>query len=84
MVMKKSIFTVTLLTVLLALPAYGGAINKSVKIAAGEEADSASSVNGSVTVGENVFVSDDVSTVNGSFVLMPALPSRILRRSMAV
>jgi hypothetical protein len=64
MVMKNSIFTVTLLTVLLVLPAYGGAINKSVKIAAGEEADGASSVNGSVIVAENVQLNDP-ETVNG-------------------
>ncbi len=66
MMMKKSVFTVTLLAVLLALPAYGGSINKSVKIAAGEEAGGASSVNGSISVGENAVVTGDVSTVNGS------------------
>jgi hypothetical protein len=64
--MKKSKFTVALLTVLLSLPAYGESMGKSVKIAAGAEADGASSVNGSVSIGENAVVTGDVSTVNGS------------------
>ena len=41
-------------------------VNKSVKIAAGETASGASSVNGSVSVGANAFVNGTVETVNGS------------------
>lgn len=62
----KSLLTITLLSVLLALPAFGATVNKSVKIAAGTEASGASSVNGSVTVGENAVVTGGVNTVNGT------------------
>lgn len=64
--MTKSCFTVVLLTVLLSLPAFGATINKSVKIAAGSESSGASSVNGSITVGENAVVTGGVKTVNGT------------------
>ena len=63
--MTKSAFTIGLLVMLMSLPAFG-AINKSVTIGDGEESDGASSVNGSVTVGENAVVNGKVSTVNGS------------------
>lgn len=54
------------LTVLiLALPVYGE-VNKSVKIPDGGSADGASSVNGSVTVGENATISGNLKTVNGA------------------
>ena len=41
-------------------------INKSVKIGAGEEAGGASSVNGSISVGDNATVTGNLKTVNGS------------------
>jgi DUF4097 and DUF4098 domain-containing protein YvlB len=40
-------------------------VNKSVTIEDGEQSDGASSVNGSVTVGEDATVSGELSTVNG-------------------
>lgn len=65
-IMTKSLFTVSLLVLLLAVPAFGASINKSVKIAAGETARGATSVNGSITVGENAVVTSGIKTVNGS------------------
>jgi len=62
----KTAFTVGLLAMLMALPAFGGSINKSVKIAAGVEAAGASSVNGSVSVGSDAVVTGGVNTVNGT------------------
>lgn len=46
--------------------ASAGTVNKSIRIEAGTTADGASSVNGSVTVGDAATVTGDVSTVNGS------------------
>ena len=63
--MTKSAFTIGLLVMLMSLPAFG-AINKSVTVGPGETSDGASSVNGSVTVGEDAVVNGKVSTVNGS------------------
>ncbi len=64
---RKSLFTVALLILLAAaIEPAGASVNKSVHIAAGETADGASSVNGSITVGEGAIVTGDVSTVNGS------------------
>jgi DUF4097 and DUF4098 domain-containing protein YvlB len=63
--MTKSAFTIGLLVMLMSLPAFG-AINKSVTVGAGEESDGASSINGSVTIGDNAIVTGKVSTVNGS------------------
>ena len=51
---------------MLAVGAQAGTINKSIKIADGETAKGASSVNGSVTVGADATVTGDVETVNGS------------------
>jgi hypothetical protein len=62
----KSTFTVGLLAVLLSIPAFGATINKSVKIADGETSTGATSVNGSITVGENAVVTGGLKTVNGS------------------
>jgi hypothetical protein len=62
----KAAFTVGLLVLLLAVPALGASINKSVKIAAGEEAGGATSVNGSITVGDDATVTGNLKTVNGS------------------
>ena len=62
----KTAFTIGLLIMLMAVPAIGATVNKSVKIEAGSEAGGASSVNGSITVGENAVVTGNVKTVNGT------------------
>jgi cytoskeletal protein CcmA (bactofilin family) len=62
----KTAFTVGLLVLLMAVPALGATINKSIKIEAGGESSGATSVNGSITIGENAVVTGDVQTVNGS------------------
>jgi cytoskeletal protein CcmA (bactofilin family) len=62
----KTVFTVGLLILLMSVPALGASINKSVKIAAGEESDGATSVNGSITVGESATVTGNLKTVNGT------------------
>ena len=62
----KTVFTIGLLVMLMAVPAFGASVNKSVKIAAGEESGGASSVNGSITVGADAVVTGGVRTVNGS------------------
>ncbi len=64
--LTKTTFTVGLLFMLMALPALGATVNKSVKIEAGSEASGASSVNGSISVGENAVVTGNVKTVNGT------------------
>ncbi len=64
-VLVKSAFTVGLLLMLLAVPAVGASVNKSIKIEAGSESDGASSVNGSVTVGAGAVVTGTLKTVNG-------------------
>jgi DUF4097 and DUF4098 domain-containing protein YvlB len=64
--MNKTTFTVGLLLMLMAVPALGATVNKSIKIAAGEESSGASSVNGSISVGENAVVSGNLKTVNGT------------------
>ena len=64
--MAKTVVTVGMLLTLIASPAFGLSINKSVKIEPGGESTGASSVNGSITVGENAVVTGDVVTVNGS------------------
>ena len=68
-VLKKSIFTTSLIGLLvlaIAAPAQGGSVNKSVRIGDGETSGEASSVNGSITVGEQAVVNGEVSTVNGT------------------
>lgn len=64
--LTKTAFTIGLLIMLMAVPAIGATVNKSVKIEAGSEAGGASSVNGSITVGENAVVTGNVKTVNGT------------------
>lgn len=64
--MTKTAFTVGLLILLMSVPALGASINKSVKIAAGEESGGATSVNGSITVGETATVTGNLKTVNGT------------------
>ena len=63
---SKSAFTIGLLVLLLAVPALGATVNKSVKIAPGSEASGASSVNGSISVGEDAVVTGNLKTVNGT------------------
>jgi DUF4097 and DUF4098 domain-containing protein YvlB len=63
--MTKSIFTVALLAMLISLPAFGASVNKSIKVEAGTESDGATSVNGSVSVGDDAVVTGNVRTVNG-------------------
>ena len=50
----------------MAVPAFGASVNKSIKIADGEESDGATTVNGSVTVGRDAVVTGGLRTVNGS------------------
>ena len=63
---SKTAFTVGLLVLLMAVPALGASINKSIAIDAGEESDGATSVNGSISVGDNAVVTGGLRTVNGS------------------
>lgn len=62
----KTAFTVGFLVLLMAVPVFAASVNKSIKIAPGEEAGGASSVNGSITIGEDAVVTGNVRTVNGS------------------
>jgi DUF4097 and DUF4098 domain-containing protein YvlB len=64
--MTKTVFTVSLLTLLMVVPAFGASLNKSIKIEAGGESSGATSVNGSITIGADAVVTGDVKTVNGS------------------
>jgi len=61
----KSAFTIGLLVLLMSVPVYGASINKSIKIDAGSESDGATSVNGSITVGDGAVVTGTLNTVNG-------------------
>ena len=61
----KSAFTVGLLVMLMAVPVYGASVNKSIKIDAGTEADGATTVNGSISVGDGAVVTGTLQTVNG-------------------
>jgi len=65
-IVTKSAFTIGLLILLMSVPALGASINKSVKIGDGEEAGGATSVNGSITVGEEATVTGNLKTVNGT------------------
>ncbi len=60
-----SVVMLALLALAVAVPAHGGHVNKSVKIAAGSQSSGASSVNGSITVGAGAVVTGDLDTVNG-------------------
>ena len=64
--LSKTAFTIGLLALLMAVPAFGASVNKSIKIGAGEESDGAMTVNGSISVGENAVVTGELETVNGS------------------
>lgn len=65
-ILTKTTFTVGLLIMLLSVPALGATVNKSVKVEAGAEASGASSVNGSISIGEDAMVTGNVKTVNGT------------------
>ena len=65
-IITKTAFTIGLLVMLMVVPALGATINKSIKIEAGGESGGATSVNGSITIGEDAVVTGDVQTVNGS------------------
>lgn len=58
--------TSCLLALLLAAPAHGLSLNKSIKVAAGTETAGQSSVNGSISVGEGAVIDGSLETVNGS------------------
>lgn len=62
----KSAFTIGLLVMLLAVPALGATINKSVRIDDGAESDGQTSVNGSISVGNDAVVTGGLRTVNGT------------------
>ena len=62
----KTSFTIGLLVLLMAVPAFGASVNKSIRIEAGAESDGATTVNGSIRVGENAVVTGRLGTVNGS------------------
>ncbi len=64
--LKITTLSVALLGLLLVAPANALDINESINIAAGSEASGASTVNGSVTVGNGATVTGNVETVNGS------------------
>jgi DUF4097 and DUF4098 domain-containing protein YvlB len=57
---------VGLLALLLMAPAFGGSLNKSIKIEAGSHTGGQSSVNGSITVGSDSIIDGSLGTVNGS------------------
>jgi len=63
--LSRNALAIGLVALLLALPAHGATVNKSIKIAAGEEAGGATSVNGSITVGADAVVTGGIKTVNG-------------------
>ena len=65
----KTTFTVGLLILLMAVPALGATVNKSIKIGDGEESRGATSVNGSITVGDNAVVTGALTTVNGKIIV---------------
>ncbi len=60
---KRSVLA--LIALMLAVPAMAS-VNKSIRIEDGATADGASSVNGSVTVGNSAIVTGSVDTVNGT------------------
>ena len=62
---SKCAVTTAVLALFLAVPAYGST-NKSVEIAAGEDSDGATSVNGRISVGSGATVTGKLRTVNGT------------------
>jgi hypothetical protein len=62
----QKIAAVGLLGLLLMAPAWGGSLNKSIKIDAGSHTGGQSSVNGSISVGSGAVIDGSLKTVNGS------------------
>jgi hypothetical protein len=65
----KTAFTIGLLIMLMSVPALAASINKDIKIADGEQSGGATSVNGSITVGDDAVVTGGLSTVNGKIIV---------------
>ena len=59
-------FATLLMALMMAFAAQAGSVNKSIKVAAGEQSGGESTVNGSISVGAGATVSGDLSTVNGT------------------
>ena len=59
-------FSAGLVALLLLAPAHGLNLNKSIKVAAGSETDSQSTINGSISVGAGAVIDGSLETVNGS------------------
>lgn len=55
-----------LLAACLASPAFGGNANKSIRVGSGMQTDGHSTVNGSITVGNDATIDGSLSTVNGA------------------
>jgi hypothetical protein len=55
-----------LLALLIMAPALGGSLNKSINLGDNSENDGQSSVNGSISVGDNAIVNGSLDTVNGT------------------
>ncbi|MEL6949168.1 MAG: hypothetical protein AAGM16_03450 [Pseudomonadota bacterium] len=68
-------FILTSALALLAVPA-AASVNKSVRIEAGATSEGASSVNGSIKVGEGAYVNGELGTVNGSIKLASGVTAR--------
>ena len=64
--LRIATLSVSLLALLLVTPANALGINKSIKIEAGSQAEGASTVNGSITVGSGATVTGSLETVNGA------------------
>lgn len=64
--LKTATLTVGLMTLFLAAPASALSVNKSINIEAGSEASGASTVNGSITIGNGARITGGVETVNGA------------------
>ncbi len=61
-----TIFSTALLALVLLLPAEASDVNKSIRIGDGIESGGHSTVNGSITVGDDAKVSGSLETVNGT------------------
>ncbi len=59
-------FATLLMALMMAFAAQAGSVNKSIKVAAGQQSGGESTVNGSISVGAGATVSGDLSTVNGT------------------
>jgi DUF4097 and DUF4098 domain-containing protein YvlB len=68
MLTKRTLTSIAagLLAVTLVAPAYGFSLNKSIKVEAGSESGGHSTLNGSISVGNDAIVNGDLETVNGT------------------